>query len=60
MMPKEHSSKDGNQVPAQRHRLEESVDEQKKHFTEERRRVALPRELIRPSPSEDSESSSGE
>lgn len=60
MLSKDHSSKDGNAAPVQRHRVNSSVDEQREYFTEDRRREALPREIKRPSPPEEDENNSGE
>ncbi len=52
MMPQEHSSKDGSNRPPERHRIEQPADEQREYFTEERRRNAKPKNLIRTSPPE--------
>ncbi len=59
-MRTDHSSKDGNDVPVQRHRLDCGVDEQQEYFTEDRRRSAQPRKITRPGPSEDAQDSTGE
>ncbi|UYQ76178.1 hypothetical protein OF385_08880 [Glutamicibacter sp. JL.03c] len=52
MMPQEHSPRDGTSRPPERHRIEQSADEQREYFTEERRRKAKPKNLIRTSPPE--------
>lgn len=60
MMTDGQSPTDGSKGPAQKHRLDQSAEDQLQYFTEQRRRAARPMKKTRESPPGPDRSEAGE